>query len=82
MWDKPREITDYPGHGFEIAAFASPEMTAAGAVEQWKGSSAHHALILNQDQWSDRWGALGAAVSEHYAVLWFGNEPDPEGPPG
>jgi len=41
MWDKPREITEYPGHGFETAAFASPEMTAPGALEQCLVSGGH-----------------------------------------
>jgi len=84
MWDKPREITDeiYSGYGYEISAQNSGKMTAKGALEQWKGSTGHHNVILNRDIWADNnWRAIGAAVSAHYAVVWFGTESDPAGSP-
>ncbi len=78
MWDKPRELTDYPGNGYENAhaGVSTPEAALAG----WKGSPGHNAVILNQDAWEDHpWGALGAGLNAGYAVLWFGEESDPEG---
>jgi hypothetical protein len=81
MWDKPRELTSYPGNGYENAAGGGSGMTPERALEAWKGSPAHHAVILNQRTWTRPWQALGAAVSDHYAVLWFGHEVDPAGPP-
>lgn len=81
MWDKPREITGgvYPGSGFEIWAWRSGKMTLQFAVEGWKGSPAHHDVLINKGPWATvPWRAMGAAVSEHYAVVWFGSEDDPE----
>ncbi|NKB70497.1 MAG: CAP domain-containing protein [Candidatus Latescibacteria bacterium] len=84
MWDKPREISGgvYSGNGFEISAYNSRMITPQGALEGWQGSSGHHNVILNRDIWADsNWQAMGAAVSTHYAVVWFGMESDPAGSP-
>ena len=82
MWDKPKEITQqrYNGNGYEVAAFSSGAMTAEGALDIWKESSDHQDVILNRGIWAENsWQALGAAVSAHYAVVWFGHEIDPDG---
>lgn len=77
MWSKPGEIAGYPGDGYEIAAWASPSINAESALEQWKDSPGHNAVILNKDIWKDnQWRALGAAINREYAVVWFGEEPD------
>lgn len=76
MWDKPRELSGgaYKGNGYEIAAMNSGGMTVYGALEQWKGSPGHHAVIINRGTWANKeWKAVGAAVSAHYAVVWFGD---------
>ena len=83
MWNKPKELTSYPGNGYEIAygswgASADPQ----GALDGWKSSSGHNAVIVNSGSWSDdRWQALGIGMSESYAVAWFGKESDPAGAP-
>ena len=79
MWNKPREMTSYQGEGFEIAVslFGPEPITAARALELWRASDPHHEVILNQNDWeSTQWQAMGVAVSEHYAVVWFGKVPD------
>lgn len=78
MLEKPREITrgGYASSGYEIA-YSSPAVTAPAALEGWKGSAAHRKVILNQDAWSRlEWRAVGAAMSAHYAVVWFAADPD------
>lgn len=78
MWDKPRELTSYTGNGYEIAAFRSDSMYANIALELWKNSEPHLDLILNLGSWKDvKWKAIGAAINEGYAVVWFGEEADP-----
>lgn len=80
MWDKPREITGglYRSEGFEISAWYSARMTPEIALASWHGSPAHLGLLLNREGWSDvRWQAMGTAISEHYAVVWFGETRDP-----
>lgn len=76
MWDKPRELTDYPGNGYENAYAGSN--SPASAVRAWQNSSGHNAVILNEGIWAGRtWRALGAEIRDGYGVLWFGDQADP-----
>lgn len=73
MWDKPREMTDYTGNGYEISAWSSGDITENQALEIWKASSGHHNVIINEGVWSNiEWNAIGAAIYKGYAVVWFG----------
>ncbi len=77
MLDKPRELTEYTGDGFEIAAQYSITMTPNCALESWRNSPSHHDVILNRGKWADyEWKAVGVAMSKYYAVVWFGAETD------
>jgi len=55
MWDKPRELTDYSGDGFEIAYAkyksdeSDPKLKAEEALEGWKKSSGHNAVMEIQN---------------------------------
>jgi hypothetical protein len=85
MWDKPRELTDYLGNGYEnvFGGFGGHIATADEAITAWKNSSGHNAVILNQNIWSNiTWKALGIGIYQGYAALWFGKEVDPAGNPG
>ncbi|MEO6253839.1 MAG: CAP domain-containing protein [Ferruginibacter sp.] len=78
MWSKPQELTAYKGYGFEIA-FAIDEAylaNAADALESWRSSRPHNAVMLNKDKWKRKWNAIGIGIYGSYAVIWFGNEPD------
>jgi len=87
MWTAPQRFdTGYPGNGYEnvtgYSGFDGSTMTAQEALESWKNSPAHNAVILNQGQWADlEWNALGVGLYEGYGVLWFGEEVDPTGTP-
>jgi len=82
MWAKPRELTSYAGDGFEIAYFHSWDPTAEDAFRHWKNSPLHNPVLLNLDNWKKiPWKAMGIGIYEEYAVVWFGRETDPEGPP-
>ncbi len=75
MWDKPREISGfkYTSNGYEVSAWLSEKMNAGAALELWKKSHGHHEVIMNRGSWSSvRWRSIGAAMSENYAVVWFG----------
>ena len=75
MWDKPREITNnrYSGNGYEIAAWSSNTITPSYALDLWKKSKGHHDVILNRGIWNRAtWRSIGVAMSDHYAVVWFG----------
>lgn len=82
MWNKPREITNnaYSGNGFENAYWSSGQVSATGAFNGWKNSPGHNAVILETGIWAGQnFPAMGVAVYEHYAVLWFGSSTDSQG---
>ncbi len=87
MWTAPQRFnTGYPGNGYENAAgssgFDGSIMTAQQALDSWKKSPSHNAVILNQGQWANLdWNALGVGLYKGYGVLWFGEEVDPTGTP-
>lgn len=76
MWRKPGELTRYRGFGFEnsAAGVSSPDE----ALQLWRMSPEHDAVILNRGTWTSYpWRAIGADVHGGFALLWFGKEPDP-----
>ncbi len=77
MWSKPRELSNYKGNGYEIS-FGSfgTEATPESALNGWKSSSGHNAVIINQGIWNDRWNAIGIGLYKGYSVVWFGKEYD------
>ncbi|MBK7213962.1 MAG: CAP domain-containing protein [Bacteroidales bacterium] len=87
MWDKPRELTAYPGDGFEIAYYNSrppedPMAYAKDIINGWKGSHGHNEVMVNLGTWNDvSWKAMGIGIYKGYATVWFGEVPDPTGNP-
>jgi hypothetical protein len=75
MWKKPKEIADYSGSGYEIAANASG-ITPEQALVLWQKSPAHPVVMINKDPWTKPWRAMGVAVSGDFAVAWFGEKAD------
>ncbi len=81
MWSKPRELTSYKGNGYEIACGSNIccsdfIMTADYALQSWKKSPGHNAVIINQGSWNDKWNAIGIGLNKGFAVVWFGKEFD------
>jgi uncharacterized protein YkwD len=83
MWDKPDELTNYTGNGYEIS-FVTSAMgggTAQDAVDAWLNSSGHSAVILNEGIWADNtWQAIGGGMVDGYWNVWFGEDVDPGWP--
>lgn len=85
MWNKPRELTSYPGDGYEIAfytnaRFTDPDEYAAVILEGWKKSPGHNAMISNKGLWrKSTWNAIGIGVYKGFACVWFGKEADAPG---
>lgn len=76
MWDKPRELTEYPGNGYEISTGGARD--GAHALSLWQSSGGHHDVIINGGSWSQPWGAMGVAITPGaFAHIWFGREADP-----
>jgi uncharacterized protein YkwD len=78
MWDKPAELTNYPGYGYEIAFWSSDTANMAEqALIGWKESKSHNNVMLNLGVWSEHpFKAIGVAIVGNYAVAWFGEEED------
>jgi hypothetical protein len=87
MWDKPRELTNYQGDGFEISFFStydysSPADFAKDILDGWKKSPGHNDVIMNKKIWKDmKWKAIGIGIYGEYANVWFGSVPDKAGEP-
>lgn len=83
MIDKPRELTDYQGYGYEIVAWQSPRIDAETALRLWQNSPAHDMVLRNSGNGFERitFNAMGVAIYGKYAAAWFGKEADPKGAP-
>ena len=76
MWDKPKELADYSGYGYEISHFHTI-LTPSTALSSWQNSAGHNAVILNEGNWSKRtWNAIGIGIYGNYAHVWFGEQED------
>lgn len=78
MWDKPRELTEYLGNGYEISIYGSATITPSGALGGWKSSEKHNDVIIGEGYW-DKLTCMGVGIDGNYAHVWFGVEEDPEG---
>ncbi len=79
MWDKPKEIAGYAGHGYEISYFSTSGANAEEGLAGWKKSKGHNEVIINEGIWkSITWNAIGVGLYNEYGVVWFGKEPDTE----
>jgi hypothetical protein len=82
MTSKAFELTNgrYQGPAYENAYFASGGAQPARAVEQWRKSPSHNALMAETGPWRGAdWLAMGVALEGRYVVLWFGRDADPQG---
>jgi hypothetical protein len=87
MWNKPRELTNYPGDGYEISFYStykytSPAAFAKDILDGWKKSPGHNDVIMNKKIWkNEHWQAIGIGIYGEYADVWFGREKDAAGEP-
>jgi hypothetical protein len=80
VWDKPRELTRYPGKGYEIIYWESNPAGIDSIMSFWKSESYFNNFLLNTGKWQDKkWSAMGVGIYENYACVWFGEATDPEG---
>lgn len=75
-WHKPQELTDYPEVAYENTVYAAGtigDITPEMALESWKSSESHNALMVNGGNWVDNhFQAVGAGFLGKYAVMWVG----------
>ncbi|MBE0661286.1 MAG: SPOR domain-containing protein [Bacteroidales bacterium] len=79
MWNKPRELTDYKGNGQELILWENVEISPLSALNQWRIFGPTNDLLLNRDRWKEKsWKAMGVAIYQGYASIWFGEVIDQE----
>lgn len=80
VWDKPREITRYPGQGYEVIYHTSEgDANPDDAMSLWRSVPASQAIILNTGRYlKNKWKVAGVAIYKGYASVWFGEANDPE----
>jgi len=77
MKSKPKEITGYPGNGYELIYWGEESATPADAAELWQQLDASLDMILCKGKWKGyEWKAMGAGLEGGYAVLWLGDVSD------
>jgi hypothetical protein len=80
VWDKPKEITRYPGKGFEIVYWENNPVVIDSVINVWKSEEYFVSFLLNTGKWDGKkWNAIGIGIWENYACAWFGEVTDPEG---
>lgn len=83
MWEKPRELTGFPGKGYEIAYwtdrnYSCTEEIVTDALQGWAKSPGHRRVLLNRKEWRElHWKAIGVAVYQGFVVVWFSDVSDP-----
>lgn len=84
MWYKAKEITSYvySSSVYENAYWTSMEIEVPSrALDAWKKSPTHNALILETGIWQGlNSKAIGVGLYKGYAVIWFGEVTDSQGP--
>lgn len=78
MWDKPSELTDYKGTGYEISVYHSIGIDPKLALDLWKSSPGHNEVIIGDNDWSFI-TTMGVAMDKNYSHVWFGGDEDPAG---
>ena len=87
MWDKPRELSQYNGDGYEIAFYSTyhypdVESYVNDALKGWISSRGHHEILMNRGKWTTAdWQAMGIGANDEFIVVWFGELPDLAGSP-
>lgn len=77
MKSKPKEITGYPGNGYELIFWGEDNATPADAAALWQQVDASADMILSRGKWKGyQWKALGVGLKDGYAVLWLGDKAD------
>ncbi len=80
MWNKPRELTGYMGNGQELILWENMQATPLSAFDQWRNFDLTNDMLLSRGRWIQKeWKAMGVALYEGYASVWFGEVADGKG---
>ena len=77
MWNKPSELTNYKGNGYEIVfisknSYSDSFTIADDSLQGWQKSNGHNPVIINEGIWKNAWNAIGLGIYEGFVAVWFG----------
>ncbi len=82
MWDKPKELTPYTFRGYELSYYEEGIIQPDQLWNLWINTPQVTDKLLCKGDFSDKkWAAMGIALSDNYASLWFGQRADNQGEP-
>lgn len=82
MWDKPKELTSYVYRGYELSHFEERIIQVDSLFALWKSAEEAADMLLTKGAYHDKkWEAMGLAIGENYASVWFGQRSDSKGKP-
>jgi hypothetical protein len=82
MFEKPFELTGYKSDGYELIYRENNNISVDQPFEMWTAYNSSRSMLICTDKWEDfEWYAIGVAVMDEYAILWFGQDPDQDGEP-
>ncbi|MCX6285797.1 MAG: CAP domain-containing protein [Bacteroidetes bacterium] len=82
VWDKPKELTPYKDKGYEIVYWENNQVDIDSVINFWRSIDYFNSFLMNTGKWQgNKWEAIGIGIYENYACAWFGQVPDPYGPP-
>lgn len=77
MHNKPSELTEYQGLGFELVYYDNTENEDANAMKLWLENGTSKQMILNEGKYvAFDWNAIGVKIFNGYVVVWFGTTTD------
>ncbi|MBI5741125.1 MAG: hypothetical protein HZA16_10435 [Nitrospirae bacterium] len=78
--EKPAEIAGYKGNAYENVYWTSAPLTPEMVLRAWQNRPGERGLIIEEENWQDsNWAAMGVAIFENSASVWFGSEKDNSG---
>jgi len=82
VWDKPKELSGYPGKGFEIVYWENDAVMIDSVIAFWRSFDYFNGFLMNTGKWEGKqWNAIGIGICQNYAAAWFGEVADPGGTP-
>ncbi len=82
MWDKPKELTSYVYRGYELSYYEERIIQVDSLFALWKTTNEASEMLLTKGAYHDKkWEAMGLAIGENYACVWFGQRIDSKGKP-
>ncbi|HTX89552.1 MAG TPA: SPOR domain-containing protein [Bacteroidales bacterium] len=82
VWDKPKELTNYKGKGYEIVYWENNAVMIDSIIAFWRSIPYFNSFLMNTGKWQGKkWNAIGIGIYENYACAWFGELPDAEPSP-